>query len=1210
MMVAEDDEGFISFDAAQDDEMAELFSFGAEGATAPTDTAQVDYKEMMQSVMPIPVSDDDESNYSDDSLLELMEQQKELTVVDPSGVDQNKEQSEGEAQVVDLQEILDWLEADDELGNAEEDEISFVAPPESEPLEKITAEPETPLPPPVFDTLEQAVKSPKSTIAQIRILLEKERFSVAASVRPHLWCKVVCGKTLEEILQSSVADSFQQWEQAWNKDQEPKSEEQKKQLDWIQKESSCLADRIVMTLNGDVQLSQRALASILVNHYSVAQKRTYDDDDDEEETDQEDDQIDAHDFNDPLLPPVACAILSTGVPKVGAAIMLSNIVPNFMPILGLTSKERLQAAHVLHSQFYLLVCYHLPLLALHLDRYLPDWYEGSPTGLVPQSWLISHLAGECGGAFMNPRWLQCLWDLILTSNNNSLRFFLTVAVLQSHAEQLLLLIGDALTSEVKRVMSFNDNTSDDGFAIEAEEQTTNQQAVEWVHEWTDRAQALWEATPILVVRKLKHLEDEAVNDALLKRQEEAEERLRLKLEAQARAHQEAMEKERERNAQEARLRLTRARLVAFYLQYNPGKESNIDKIMKTFEGRYEVLDSKLKQKYGVGFNPALKPKSPAKKGGAGEGVGGFGGGQFFGGKRNESEEEKQPRELVLKVDPSEAVPSICWSKEANRSKLIKIKEASKLDSGRDGLLPLKFYVVDSRPEEAALAQGRFPTSVSLSPEMLLDPDRLNQQEGILESLRGMVHICIMGEGYSALPQLYGHRMTRGLSEFIKEDDARNRNCALFFLKRGFPFVSIVDGGFAAMHSFLCREGPNIHLDAQNVLTDYNPDVSLFGQFEKVHNSTGREKAQRKIHYLFDSSMAALTMNTMRFEKSVASEAHNEQHQQQKIGQNVVTRFFGRGEQSSKEGSNTARSETSRPSLKEFGKSSDLLEDTVSQEDLLVAAKEKDSSKPVAFRNPFARKRLEEQESNSSLEVESVDFDKPQHPRMPQEEKDSKATPKVTRQPPNSFSIFKQGQDAPATKEEAKKSVPTKETSENSKSRFAFSMFGKSNDKKTSTAKGSMVDHFAGFKSKMEKMKTEVFQENKTSNTEKPAGGQPTLVSVPPKAVFASGKINTMPSQAKPTKEDEAVEDPRSKGKKPPGSDQGSTMTASPSTPNAQSTREQMNVGTSGETPEDGTIRKETATKTEESESLDQSSKGPPASAFYHPDQKSSEEVNE
>ena len=95
------------------------------------------------------------------------------------------------------------------------------------------------------------ISSPKSTLSQIQLLLEKEEFVVPAKTRPHLWCRIICDKTLEETLQSSVADSFQQWEQQHkenSQEQEPPIKQQQLQ-DWIQEESSKLAGRIVMTLN-------------------------------------------------------------------------------------------------------------------------------------------------------------------------------------------------------------------------------------------------------------------------------------------------------------------------------------------------------------------------------------------------------------------------------------------------------------------------------------------------------------------------------------------------------------------------------------------------------------------------------------------------------------------------------------------------------------------------------------------------------------------------------------------------------------------------------------------------------------------------------------------------------------------------------------------------------------------------------------------------
>lgn len=957
--MSEDDNGevILPFDEEDDDAMAELFSFGA--STSPkAEEVKVDYSDVLASGMPLP--SDDGSVHSEDSFLEMLEQQRYITVVDASAVkrkEKTEENGEDENEGMDLQEMLDWLDEDDERQkNDEKEELVFVQPPKPpSPENSALLKPSTP-PPPEFDTLEQAVKSSKSSITQIRDLLEKERYVVTSSARPHLWCRVVCGKTLEEISQSSVADSFQQWEQHWHQEKQSTDKQQLRQLQWIQKESAVLADRIAIVCKGDRDLCQQALSSILINHYITCKKHS-------------DDDGDYWDLIDPLLPPVACAILSAGVPKNVAAVMLSHIVPHFMPILALTIKEREEAAFILHRQFYLLACYHLPLLVLHLDRYLPDWYKWPPIGYLPQSYLISHLAGECGGAFMNPRWLQCLWDLILSSSNNSLRFFLVMSILEQNADQLLILTGQQLKDELQKVVAFKQDTADDSFAIEAEDETTTKQATRWVHDWADKAQAIWEETPKSVVRMLKHLEDEAVKEALTRRQEEAEERLRLKLEAQARAHQEALEAEQERKADEARLRLTRARLVAFYRQRNPGKENNIDKIMKTYEGRYDVLDAKLKQKYGVGFNPASKPKPAPNKNSKNVNQG-FGSRrqQLFGTKSKDDGlgASDRPKEVVVKTAPSEVLPVVCSSKERNEAKFSKTKKATKVEQTDDRRIPLKFYLVDSRPEAAAKDQGRFANSVNISPDIFMDPDRLKKLEDKFESLRGSVHIVIMGEGYSALPKLYGHKMTSGLAECIKEDETRNKNCGLFFLKKGFPFVSTLIGGFAQAHAWLCRAGPQKNLSPRNVLTSYNPEVSLCGQFETLHNASGREKAQRALQNLFDSSMTALTKNAVRFE-SLASEVgtgDNQPRRKQNAGQNMVTRFFGVSDQSNKQ-----------EAVKSAGEQSGIGESSQAP------------SAPT-FLNPFVRKpqsvnetpqkvaRSNSQEPSNTLEEEYVDFDKP------------------------------------------------------------------------------------------------------------------------------------------------------------------------------------------------------------------------------------------
>ena len=892
-----------------DDSLSNLFSFAAASPTNSPKRQLDSVLETASGTSPLAKQQDDPSDASEDSFLRLLNEEQPLDILHLSATNGINEAAY-DYDDKDTQEILDWLDEEDEKAEQKDAEksVELPSPPEPKPLELPKSEPSEPKGP-EFETLEEAVKSNKSTIKQIRKLLNAEHFQVKPSVRPHLWCRVVCGKPLEHTLQSSVADSFQHWEQ-----QQQQLSDSKSALPddhWIYQQSSILAERMTAT-GGNKQLTQKALVLLLMNHFNIGKKGG-------DRSDCDDEHHPAF-LMDPLLPPVAATILSAGVPKVAAAVMLNHIVPSYMPILALTHKERQHAAETLHLQFYYLCLYHLPLMVLHLDRSVPDWYQWPPKGLMPESWLVSHLAGECGGTMMNPKKLLSLWDLILVSNNASLRFFLVMAILEQNSDKLLQLTGDAVREEFEKIMAFREDEATEGFQIEGDSDTKLSDAVHSVHEWSVRAEAMWMATPLTVVSILKQVEDEAVREALTKRQAEAEERLQRKLEDQAKAHQDAAEAERERKAEEARLRLTRARLVAFYRTYNPGKETNIDKIMATYEGRYEVLDAKLKQKYGVGFNPALKATDPRKNSSSGTAKESSQSTQnqrasnrkqgFFGKLgRNTGDyiipDSERAKKVVVNVDASEVLTVICWSKERNQERLAQAKKISSVEGGTRGTrIPLKFYLIDSRPEASVLDQGRFPTSVSLSPETLLDPEKLKVHEEMFESLRAGAHIVIMGEGFSALPALYGHTMTQAMAEHIKEDETRNNLCALHFVKRGFPYVSIMQGGFASAHAWLCREGPKNKLRVYDVLDDYNPDVSLFGQFEKlfrdqqkVANSTGRDKTQRALQGLFDSSMTALTKaSVMRFEnQSIETSTRSSESVRPK----GISSFFGGGRDANK-----------------------------------------------------------------------------------------------------------------------------------------------------------------------------------------------------------------------------------------------------------------------------------------------------------------------
>lgn len=154
---------------------------------------------------------------------------------------------------------------------------------------------------------------------------------------------------------------------------------------------------------------------------------------------------------------------------------------------------------------------------------------------------------------------------------------------------------------------------------------------------------------------------------------------------------------------------------------------------------------KLKSKYGVSFKPALKPKpSTTQKllSTVNQGLSSrLSVNTTTTGASSEPKAGDPDHQVVVKVTATEVLPVICWSKEAASSKGVTALARGRYND--EFRVPLKFYLVDSRPEATAEEQGRFPTAVVVSPEALLDPDRIQQHEDMFESLRGAVHITIM-----------------------------------------------------------------------------------------------------------------------------------------------------------------------------------------------------------------------------------------------------------------------------------------------------------------------------------------------------------------------------------------------------------------------------------------------------------------------------------
>ncbi|KAL9190186.1 hypothetical protein ACHAXT_007397 [Thalassiosira profunda] len=778
----------------------------------------------------------------------------------------------------------DETSGDDKASSsAEKDGGSAVAKPP--PPTKIT-----------FTSLSDAIRSNASTVDDIRSLFNKEN-SLEGSVgvnkedRSHLWTKIICGKILGDIEEGSLADSYREWEK--KSEMKFDGEEYDEMIDSLLSQS-CGAGK-----EDDAYLTKKHQVLSLSHFHSQKNSTSQ--------------------GIDPLIPPVALAILEAGVPPAAASVVLSHIEPSSMPILRLSHDERYLAAKALHTDFYLLACYHLPLLVMHLDRHCPGWYwprkekdddeetastkeggkkatesgEGAQdektdgrsgaepepekkkksdleqNGLIPLSWLVTNFAGECGGSCMDHKNLLPLWDNILTKADHSWKYFLAIATLEKNSDVLLMTKGDELKEGFKKILAFDEAEFTAESFVGASEGKSDTGGKGMVSEWLSLAKSLIEATPASAIDLLRSADDRAVASALKVRQTKMEEEIK----AQHDAEEEARRKERDERDKEAEKALNKARLTAYYRQYNPEKVDTIDKILKLFDGRMGVLNEKLKKKYGKGFLPEEDLKDQTKS--------------FFESvnksisdtkkhvsvaaerrkKKPQPYEARPQTKVVLEVSTTEVIPVICTTKGhdlATGEKMVPKRQTSDTNAA------LEFYLVDCRPEAIAAEQGRFPTAVTLSPEKLQDPDELQKLTDMFESLRSAVHICVMGEGFASFPVLYHHKLSNAEQKLLEDDISRISNCALFFLKRGFPFVSILRGGFAAAHAFLSRNGDELGMSPPEVLVDYDPEVSLFHQLEtarqeeeRYKSAPAREKTAKMLQRIIDNSMTRLTIEEQR-----------------------------------------------------------------------------------------------------------------------------------------------------------------------------------------------------------------------------------------------------------------------------------------------------------------------------------------------------------
>ena len=644
----------------------------------------------------------------------------------------------------------------------------------------------------------EMIRSQATTLKDVQQASKAQKFVISIADRPHLWTKVTCGKTLDIVADSSIAESFATSSAAIIAEGHTTDEERLKGCAALCRE---LAERVVDYLgagsDGNANEVQQELAALLVYHQHSWQN------------------------DETVLLSIASVVLAAGIVSPVSGIVLRNIIPTFMPLMGLgRANERVLAMKALHKKFYLLTCYHLPLLVQHLDRFAPGWYwpkgqgdSSSSTGNVdddsaatqigrniedygalPNFWFASCFAG---GSFGIDK-LVPLWDILLSRGDSSLKFFLGLALLEKHAESLLLTKGGNVRLKLEELLN-----------LYMEESTG--ESMEFVKDWLMRAENMIDSSPKSIVDQMNEVEDVAISLTNKRLEQKVEDEIKENLNKEKERKRVAKLAEELRKSEKANTDTNKLRLKAYYEKYNPGKAGDVEKIIKHYKGRLDQLDRNLTSKYGEGFQPILPAKSLIYT--LTENANFISSIQM---KSNGVDGAIDNRAALLenggvsfKISASEVLPSI-FSRKSGKAKSVVV---SLKDS-------VKYILVDARDRRKASVNGRFPTAVHISPEMFLDPDSIKDSMEMFESIRGTIHICILGDGIESIPELYDVPLNEKAKEVAMDDHANTNLCALFMIKKGFPFVSILDGGFAAAHSWLVREGPSHELDVSSLLVDY------------------------------------------------------------------------------------------------------------------------------------------------------------------------------------------------------------------------------------------------------------------------------------------------------------------------------------------------------------------------------------------------------
>ncbi|KAH7481636.1 uncharacterized protein KRP23_4814 [Phytophthora ramorum] len=164
---------------------------------------------------------------------------------------------------------------------------------------------------------------------------------------------------------------------------------------------------------------------------------------------------------------------------------------------------------------------------------------------------------------------------------------------------------------------------------------------------------------------------------------------------------------------------------------------------------------------------------------------------------------------------------------------------------------LRFFVVDCRGLRSSedLKSGRIPVAYTLDPSVFDSPELIAKSMEAFNPMKSQVHVVLVGHGVGMPPELATSEDAKtSIRDAVRLDTDCLNQAAIFFQKRGFRFVSTLDGGYSSWHAFM-RDGAG---SSPQELLNHVADQCVYCRYDTIlrtgedpHKKKPKQKARRK-----------------------------------------------------------------------------------------------------------------------------------------------------------------------------------------------------------------------------------------------------------------------------------------------------------------------------------------------------------------------------